>query len=632
MFDTAESNRNLRILFGALIFVLGAQSMRFLFASLAWYLRDTVGVGVLDLIPLALAPFVLGAILPILSKLLTVRGAIWVGLIILVVARVGNQISTDPNLDLWTSGIATFAFVGILPLLLSMGRSTLVGGVLLGIALDSAIKGMGLSFDLAFQDHIAATAAVIVIGVASLYVFWACPAFERQGVPIATGWLLIGLGPYLFFQSLILQNQGWVSELTGLGGAQAQLVIALLNVVALVAVLRFEQVRLMTVLAAVTLALAIFAAEGPDMLFTLAFVFAIPAAGLVWASLVPEVHERGLGASGVFLTTGMTLFVILGLAYYVPLDLSLGFGQSQARLGTLALLSLFMLGAIALGQSTRPGTAPQTWAFAAVGALLPLVGLLTAGGPAAPDINSGPLRVMAFNIHSGFDTQGRFSIDELADVIAASEATIVGLQEVSRGQLITGSTDQLTLLQQRLGFEYAVFFGTTDPAWGNAILSRFPIVTVEREYLPMVGTPFRRGYLGAMIEVGSEEILFISTHLQHINDSSMHDQDPEADLYPVHHEQIATILEQWGGRRPAILVGDFNARPDWRQMAELRDAGWLDAWDQAGQGSGYTANSSDLRYRIDYVFHTNDLQTMDVGNIISQASDHLSVVADIGKP
>lgn len=630
MFDAAESNRAIKILFGSLVFVLGAQSMRFLFASLAWYLRDTVGVGVLDLIPIALAPFVLGAVLPIVSRFLTIRGATWVALVGLVVARLVNQISHDPNIELWASAVATAAFVSLLPLMLSMGRSTLVGGVLLGIALDSAIKGMGLSLDLAFQDSLGAVAVVVVAGLAALYLFWACPAVERHGVSPGSGWLLIGIGPFLFFQSLILQNQGWVSVMTGMEGAQAQLVIALLNVVALVVVATLERNRVAVAAAAVLLALAIGFAEGPELLFTALLILAIPSAALVWSALIPDVHERGIGASATYLTVGMTLFVILGLVYYVPLDLNLGFGQTQARLGTLALLGLIVVGAVLSGRTTRPGMAPQTWAFGAVAALLPLVGLLTAGGPALTGTPStDPLRVMAYNLHTGFDTAGRFSIEELATVIADSGATVVGLQEVSRGQLIAGATDQLALLQQRLGFEYAVYFGTTDPAWGNAILSRFPIVTVEREYLPLVGTPFRRGYLGAVIDVGGEEFLFISTHLQHINVSSVHEQDPEGDLYPVHTEQIATILEQWGGRQPAILVGDFNARPEWRQIRELLAAGWLDAWDQAGDGPGYTSDAADLRYRIDYVFHTTDLETVDAGNILSQASDHLPVIADI---
>jgi endonuclease/exonuclease/phosphatase family metal-dependent hydrolase len=239
---------------------------------------------------------------------------------------------------------------------------------------------------------------------------------------------------------------------------------------------------------------------------------------------------------------------------------------------------------------------------------------------------------MSYNIHSAYDTSGRFDIEGIARVIEDSGATVVGLQEVPRGRLISGVTDELTLLADRLGFEYVAFFGTTDPTWGNAILSRYPIISTEQVFLPLVGTPLQRGYLAATLLVEGEPILFISTHLQHVNDPAVHDEDPEADLYPVHREQIATILSEWGGRQPAIIAGDFNARPDWRQIDELLAAGWVDAWAEVGTGPGFTANSADPKFRIDYVFYTPDLVGVDAGVIQSQASDHFAVVADIVFP
>jgi endonuclease/exonuclease/phosphatase family metal-dependent hydrolase len=629
VFDTTESNRTLKILLGALVFVLGAQSMRFLFGSITWYLRDTVGIGTLNLIPIALAPFLLGAIFPMLSKWLTVRGAVWTGVWALVLARTYLQVSDSSAIDFWTSAVATMAFVGLLPLLLSMGRSTLVGGVLLGLALDSAIKGMGLSLDLAYQVGLGATAAVIGLAVATLYVLWACPAVERQGVPWGPGAALMGIGPLLFVQFLVLQSQGWVSEVTGIGGAQAQLRIALLNVVALILVPRLERNRGVTLIAAAILLATIGLAEGPALPFNILTILAIPAAGLVWAAMVPDIYERGVSSSATYLTGGMTLFVILGLLYYVPLDLRLGFDQAQARLGVTTLLGVFaVVGAFSV-RSSRPAVANQTWAFAALASLLPLFGLINAGSTTGEESYHFPLRVMSYNIHSGYGTDGTFDIEELARVIEDSGAVVVGLQEVARGQLITGVTDELTILKERLGFEYAAFFGTSDPGWGNAVLSRVPILDQVTAFLPRVGTPLRRGYLGVTLEMDEGEVIFVSTHLQHLNDPDVHDQDPEADLYPVHTEQIEAILTEWGGTQPAILVGDFNARPGWRQLDELLAGGWVDSWEEAGQGDGFTSSADNPQHRIDYVFHTPDLVVSDIGLIQSQASDHLPVVAEI---
>ena len=61
MVGTSEKSLT-RTLLGALVFVLGAEAMRFLFASITWYLRDTLLIGTLlrstnrrtDAVPLAI--------------------------------------------------------------------------------------------------------------------------------------------------------------------------------------------------------------------------------------------------------------------------------------------------------------------------------------------------------------------------------------------------------------------------------------------------------------------------------------------------------------------------------------------------------------------------------------------------
>lgn len=632
MFTPQEPRRTLNAVFGALVFVLGAQSIRFLFGSITWYLRDTVGIGTLDLIPIAIAPFVLGALIPLAGRWTGPRRATWLGLWILVVARMANQVLTDPALDLWTSAVGTAAFVGLLPLVLSMGRSALVGGVLLGLAIDSAIRGMSLSLDLAYQTGLGALLGVLGLCLVSLYALRAASPSDRQGAAMA-GWTLVGIGPFLFFEFLILQNQGWTSEVGGMAAPQAQLRIALLNVLALILVNRFEKSRAAVVFALVAMLGATVAAESGALLFNLATLVAVPAAGLVWSSLVPDPESHGTAVSTFWLVAGMFIFVVVSLAYYVPMDIDLGFNQAQARLGVAVLLSLFGLGAVMRRPPARPGVSGQAWAFAALAAILPLLGLVTfSTAPPAEVTGDDPLRVMAFNIHSSFRTDGTFDIEAIARVIEDARVDIVGLQEVPRGRLLSGVTDQLTLLQQRLGFEHVAFFGTTDPTWGNAILSRYPLSDIEKTELPLAGTLLRRGYLAASADTPAGEILFISIHLQHVNDPAVHDDDPEADLYPVHHAQIEVILEEWGRRSPAVMVGDFNARPGWRQLEEVLAEGWVDSWEEVGVGEGFTSNAADPRYRIDYIFHTDDLEAIDVGVIISQASDHFAVVADLEFP
>jgi endonuclease/exonuclease/phosphatase family metal-dependent hydrolase len=549
---------------------------------------------------------------------------------LLVVARLVNQIATDPAADFWSSSVATMTFVGLLPLLFGLGRSALVGGVLLGLAIDSGIRGLGLSLDLAYQPGWRAVVAVVAVSVGIAWAYNGIGDVEKAGVRWSAGFPLIAIAPFLFAQMLLLQSQGWTSAVTGVSGPTAQLRIALLNVVAVYLAYRLAGNRAVFAVCLGLVVVTILAAEGDALTYNLLTLLAIPAAGVVFAGLVPESDSPKIGVSSFYLIAAASLFLVFGLAYYVPLDMNLGFDAPAVRIGAAILLAL--LGGLALVRLPPSSSLGRVdWLFAAGAALLPVLAFLTALGIETESAGDGSdsIRFVSYNVHSGFNIDGELDVSAIAQVIADTRADVVGLQEVPRGQLLSANVDLLTLLQLELGFEYVAFFGTTDPAWGNAILSRFPIADVDTDYLPRVGTPMRRGYLGAIIETGDRDILVISTHLQHVNDSSVHDEDPEGDLLPVHTEQINTILEEWGGTRPAVLMGDFNARPDWAQIEMVEVAGWVDSWTEAGTGDGFTSNSADPMHRIDYIFHTPDMTAVDAGVILSTASDHFPVVADL---
>lgn len=613
----------------ALVFVLGMEMARFQFASLGWYQRDTLLVSTLDLIPLALAPFLAGALLPIASRFLTLRASLLVGVALLIVARLVNQVTSNPAIDHWASAAALAAFVGLLPIAAGLGRSALVGGVLMGIVLDSAIKILGATLDLAYRPGVLPLLAVIALAAAAVFLAVTVEVGERTGPTWGGGYTLIGLGPYLFVQYLVLQSPGWTAEATSFATDVSGLRIVVLNLVGLWLAYRFGGSRLLGAVAGVVVGAAVVLADGPSLAFDLLALAAVPAAGLLWAALVPDSRGLSLAPAATYLTTGMVLFLLLGLAYYLPLDLDLGFTQTQALLAGAALATV--LAVLAAARRWVPtGAAVETGIpqLALVTLALPVAALV--GGSSLPEPpQEEPVRVMAYNIHQAFGTAGGMDVDAVARVILDSGATVVGLQEVARGGLLNAGTDLVTLLGRRLGWEHIAFIGTTDPVWGNAILSRYPLGEVEKRLLPTAGTLYRRGYLAAPVEVPGGELLFISTHLQHINDPDLHDIDPESDLYPVHHEQLSAVIEEWDGRSPAVLVGDLNARPGWRQVEELLDAGWVDAWAEAGSGDGFTSNAAQPEHRIDYVFHTPDLTTVAVEVVESQASDHFAVVADL---
>jgi len=225
--------------------------------------------------------------------------------------------------------------------------------------------------------------------------------------------------------------------------------------------------------------------------------------------------------------------------------------------------------------------------------------------------------VMTYNLNNGFNTKGKLDIDEIANVIESNRPDIVALQEVSRGWVVNGRLDMLEWLSYRLHMPY-VFGPTADPFWGNAILSRYPIVAYSRENLPPPELLIRRGFIVALIDLGDDQrIKVIATQFDNV------ELDTE-----IHQQQAQTIIDFWGGLGDTILLGDFSAQPGSQEVVKLYQANLKDSCTM-GWKAANTYPSNNPQERIDYIWTSPDLMASDVGVLSSTASDHLPVVAVI---
>jgi len=174
----------------------------------------------------------------------------------------------------------------------------------------------------------------------------------------------------------------------------------------------------------------------------------------------------------------MVLFLTLVFAFYLAQDIALPFPRQAFPAAAAALLGLFVL--IASVQD-RSQTKVASWdlsgiSVAGILALVPFVYWALLGSGPLPEQPSGlSIKVMSYNIHSGFNFAGSQDLEAIADVIEDSGADIVVLQEVSRVRLMDGAADMPTWLSQRLDMPM-LFQGTEEPIWGNAILSRYPVI------------------------------------------------------------------------------------------------------------------------------------------------------------
>jgi endonuclease/exonuclease/phosphatase family metal-dependent hydrolase len=227
---------------------------------------------------------------------------------------------------------------------------------------------------------------------------------------------------------------------------------------------------------------------------------------------------------------------------------------------------------------------------------------------------------MSYNLHNGFNTDGRLDMEALAQIIEESDADVVGLQEVSRGWVVNGSVDMLQWLSQRLDMPYVT--GPTEGLlWGNAVLSRYPIVSSETVPLPPESLLFRRGYTLVEIDIGSSTMRLINTHLHHITEDS-----------EIRQEQVPPLIEAWGGAPRTVLLGDFNATPDSPEMQLLTGAGLVDVSAIIGPTPRYTSYSASPDQQIDYIWTSDDLEFTDFVIPQSTASDHLPLATTIILP
>ncbi len=170
---------------------------------------------------------------------------------------------------------------------------------------------------------------------------------------------------------------------------------------------------------------------------------------------------------------------------------------------------------------------------------------MTGAMPAAmPDLNPWPLTIATYNIHGAIGSDRRFAPDRVAGVLREIDADIIALQEVPLGG--GNLPDVLHILQDATGFFAAAgfTFSVSERRYGNAVLSRYPIVATRSVDLSY-GRREPRCALDADVSCHGHPLRVIATHLG---------------LRPAErHDQIRRLLQVFDtDQMPVILLGDVN--------------------------------------------------------------------------
>lgn len=226
------------------------------------------------------------------------------------------------------------------------------------------------------------------------------------------------------------------------------------------------------------------------------------------------------------------------------------------------------------------------------------------------------LKIMSYNLRFG----ELASLEQLGEFIKSESPDIVLLQEVDvytnreraphqNGKNFIAELGFYTQMMSLFGKSIAYEGGY----YGLGILSKYPFVQTERFLLPLVEEKReQRSLLTARLELDNgQNITVACTHL---------DLKPEIRIVQI--EAINKLLKD--KTDPIILAGDFNAKPDSREIAE-----GMKGWQHSCKKDAFTIPAKAPESKIDYIFSYPEEQWKVINSYVPEItlSDHRPVVA-----
>lgn len=223
------------------------------------------------------------------------------------------------------------------------------------------------------------------------------------------------------------------------------------------------------------------------------------------------------------------------------------------------------------------------------------------------------IRLMTYNIRGTIGMDRQYSVDRIADVIRASGAHIVCLQEVHTLREVSGNVDQPRALGESLGMKVAFQrnYRSRPGGLGNAILTSLDPRLTASHILTSKGE--QRGVLEVSIQAPSGLLTVFCTHF-----------GLEQEERLVQARELAAMLNSTA--TPKLACGDFNADTSEQSVMDLiGSASLIDA----DAGGPPTFDSASPSKRIDMVLCDSSIRILSASVISTQASDHLPLVVDL---
>jgi endonuclease/exonuclease/phosphatase family metal-dependent hydrolase len=421
-------------------------------------------------------------------------------------------------------------------------------------------------------------------------------------------------GPFLFLHLELLGNVARLSARSGLSSELAGAILTASHAVA-IALLGAGSSRhsrwILAASAAALLSMLNALLPGPPALFQ------VPLAVVACAILLERslLRVSSIAVRGGSFAFSCVLLILLVFAHYAGYELPFPWSSLHVWIAATVLVAWSALrrSAYALPWNPTPILAGIPLALAGV---LAISSFRDSREPVPSDqtLRDSP-RVVAFNLHAGFDELGSFAFRHMMENLAAADADVVALQEVSRGWLINGCMDLFELAQAALPIP-GVFAPSVDLDWGNAVFSKASVQRVEEFALPPQSLSLSRAVLAVDLRTdGTDPLRILATHFHHrAGDDS------------IRVLQSRAVVDHFSTQHPSVLLGDFNAVPGSEAMEILRMAGWNDA---LGPDRNFTYPSKAPDRRIDTIFVRGPLDVIEAHITPEWGSDHRGVVVEL---
>ena len=286
---------------------------------------------------------------------------------------------------------------------------------------------------------------------------------------------------------------------------------------------------------------------------------------------------------------------------------------------------------------------------------------------------TGKITVMTYNVHQGFDNNGKPDPRKILKTISESGADIIGLQESETNRLISGNYDLVFWLAKKLKMDYYYGPPVKKGTYGVSILSRYPIKTSKTIYLESITD--QRVLIESVILFNDKEIKVLVTHLglsveERFNQTSwiyenkiktnamplilMGDLNTEAWEDFITNYKPEFIKNRWYNKRLENYQKMLNESREKNISSKAKNIGYnglanyrnalndtwkianpnkVDAytWSDPNDSNNMPVEKLDIPVRIDYIFSSKDFivkESMIIDNHITRsASDHLPVVS-----